>query len=164
MRTIKTIAALACILLVSCHSQPTTSVEKIEALKKQVQSDAKALQDLDDTYFPKLQQDFLYCDSLLQYLPAEQVDADFAQLNLAQAYMGQFGDVKPMMQHKMDYLLLQLDRLKSDAESHYLSDSLVLVYLETEQRVADTIHAQLEYFQTRLQGSEETFDKLKKSN
>ena len=157
-------AVLACIILLGCNSQPKTTIEKIDLLKKQVVTDADALQTIAKEDFSTLQQDFHYCDSLLQYIDAEQVKANFDQLNLTQAYILQFKEVKPVMEKKMDYLVQQLDNLKSDAESHYLSDSLVLIYLDTETKVADTLHAQVDYFKDSFHNCQKALDQMKKAN
>ena len=77
--------------------------------------------------------------------------------------MLQFMEVKPIMEKKMDYVVEQLGNLKSDAESHYLSDSLVLVYLDTENKVADTLHAQVAYFKDSFSKCQASLDQLKKS-
>ena len=166
MRTTKLtlFAVLACIILLGCNSQPKTTIEKIDLLKKQVVTDADALQTIAKEDFSTLQQDFHYCDSLLQYIDAEQVKANFDQLNLTQAYILQFKEVKPVMEKKMDYLVQQLDNLKSDAESHYLSDSLVLIYLDTETKVADTLHAQVDYFKDSFHNCQKALDQMKKAN
>lgn len=157
------ITTLICLFVVACTNQPKTTVQKIDTLKHQVMTDVKTLQKIDSEIFTKLQKDFMYCDSLLQYLTTEQVDAHFEQLNLAQAYLLQYREVKPVMDQKMDYLMEQLDHLKADAESHYLSDSLVTVYLTTETRIADTLHAQVTYFQDCLGKCQKELNKLKKS-
>jgi len=157
------IATFIYLLLAGCKSQPKTMVEKIDTLKQQVLTDANTLQKIDNEVFTKLQKDFLYCDSVLQYLSSEQVDARFEQLNLTQAYLLQYCEVKPVMEQKMDYLVEQLDHLKADAESHYLSDSLVTVYLATETCVADTLHAQVAYFQDCLGNCQKELNKMKKS-
>ena len=75
-------ATFACIILFGCNSQPKTTIEKIDLLKKQVATDAKALQAIANEDFTTLQNDFHYCDSMLQYIDAEQVKANFDQLNL----------------------------------------------------------------------------------
>ena len=158
------IAALACIVLSGCNNQPKTTIEKIDLLKKQVATDAKALQAIANEDFTTLQKDFHYCDSLLQYIDAEQVKANFDQLNLTQAYILQFKEVKPVMEKKMDYLVQQLDNLKSDAESQYLTDSLVLIYLDTETKVADTLHAQVDYFKDSFSSCQKSLNQMKKVN
>ena len=153
--------ATAFFILTGCT--PKTTSDKIEALKRQVETDAKTLQDIENKDFAKLQSDFKHCDSMLQHLNEAQVNASFETLNLTQAYLQQFKDVKPVMADKMDYLMVQLDNLKSDAESHYLSDSLVLVYLDTETKVADTLHKQVDYFQDRFHKCQNDLNTLKKS-
>ena len=158
------IAALACIVLSGCNNQPKTTIEKIDLLKKQVATDAKALQAIANEDFTTLQNDFHYCDSMLQYIDAEQVKANFDQLNLTQAYILQFKEVKPVMEKKMDYLVQQLDNLKSDAESQYLPDSLVLIYLDTETKVADTLHAQVDYFKDSFSSCQKSLNQMKKAN
>ena len=158
------IAALACIVLSGCNNQPKTTIEKIDLLKKQVATDAKALQAIANEDFTILQNDFHYCDSMLQYIDAEQVKANFDQLNLTQAYILQFKEVKPVMEKKMDYLVQQLDNLKSDAESQYLPDSLVLIYLDTETKVADTLHAQVDYFKDSFSSCQKSLNQMKKVN
>ena len=158
------IAALACIVLSGCNNQPKTTIEKIDLLKKQVATDAKALQAIANEDFTTLQNDFHYCDSLLQHIDAEQVKANFDQLNLTQAYILQFKEIKPVMEKKMDYLVQQLDNLKSDAESQYLPDSLVLIYLDTETKVADTLHAQVDYFKDSFSSCQKSLNQMKKVN
>ena len=158
------IAAIACVVMLGCTSQPKTTVEKIDLLKKQVQADALALQNIENEDYARIQKDFHYCDSMLQYLDEKQVDAHFNQLNLTQAYLLQVKEVKSIMEKKMDFVVQQLSNLKSDAESHYLSDSLVLVYLETENKVADTLHAQVEYFKDSFHKCQEKLNQMKKSS
>ena len=157
------IAVLACTLMLGCSRQPQTTIEKIDQLKELVTTDADALQTIANEDFTKLQKDFHFCDSLLQYLDAKEVETSFEQLNLTQAYILQFKEVKPIMEKKMDYVVEQLSNLKSDAESHYLSDSLVLVYLDSETKVADTLHAQVGYFKDSFRKCQESLDKMKKS-
>ena len=157
-------AFLACIILFGCNNQPKTTIEKIDLLKKQVVTDADALQTIASEDLPTLQKDFHYCDSILQYIDAEQVKANFDQLNLTQAYILQFKEVEPVMKKKMDYLLQQLDTLNSDAESSYLPDSLVLIYLGTETKVADTLHAQVDYFKDSFRNCQKALDQMKKAN
>ena len=158
------IAATACVMMLGCTSQPKTTIEKIDLLKKQVQADATALQNIANEDFARIQKDFHYCDSMLQYINDKQIGAHFEKLNLTQAYILQFKEVKPIMEQKIDYVMQQLINLKSDAESHYLSDSLVQVYLATESKVADTLHAQVKYFKDSFQKCQKSLNQLKKSN
>lgn len=155
--------ATALVWLIGCKEAPKTTSDKIDALKHRVETDAQSLQNLETKDYAKLQSDFLYCDSLLQHLSEEQVTAGFEKLNLAQAYLLQFKDIKPLMASKMDYVIVQLDRLKNDLASQYLCDSLALVYLHDERLVADTLHQQVLYFQDRFQKSQKELNTLKKS-
>lgn len=155
------VIALTCSFMVACTHQPKTLTERIDALKQQVTNDAKTLQEIESKDFATLQSDFVSCDSMLQHLPQEQVEANFEHLRLANAYLMQFSEVKPVMEQKMNYVIQQLDNLKSDAESHYLSDSLANVYFETENHVADTLHAQVEYFKDRLSSCQNTLNRMK---
>ena len=158
------------VALISCNntpeatndSKPETTIDKIESLQKQVQADSKTLNDIEANEFVTLQKDFRACDSMLQYLSEEQVNQSFEKLQLIQAYIEQFKFTKPLMQADMDTTLLQLDRLKADAESHYLSDSLVTVYLESEAEYVDRLSNQVQYFQDRFSTCEQDLDALKK--
>ena len=155
--------ALALLCLSGCQQMPKTTVDKIEALQQLVTADADALQTLESQQYNTLKSDFMTCDSMLQYLTEAQIDAGFEKLQYAQAYLLQFEMVKPIMADKMDYLATQLDRLKADLQSQYLSDSLALVYFETENRVADTLHEQILYFKDRFGQCQKDINELKKS-
>ena len=156
--------------LISCNntpeatndSKPETNIDKIESLQKQVQADSKTLNDIETNEFVTLQKDFIACDSMLQYLNEEQVEQSFEKLQLIQAYIEQFKFTKPLMQADMDTTLHQLDRLKADAESHYLSDSLVSVYLESEAEYVERLSYQVQYFQDRFNTCEQDLDAMKK--
>jgi len=143
-------------------SKPETNIDKIESLQKQVQADSKTLNDIEANVFVTLQKDFMACDSMLQYLSEEQVNQSFEKLQLIQAYIEQFKFIKPLMQADMDTTLHQLDRLKADAESHYLSDSLVSVYLESEAEYVEKLSNQVQYFQDRFSTCQQDLDALKK--
>ena len=147
-----------------CHNAPETNIEKIDNLKKQVQADAKTLSDLDAKDFVTLEKDFRLCDSMLQYQNEEQVDQAFETLRLVQAYLEQFKATKPTMQAEMDSTLLQLDRLRADAESHYLSDSLVEVYIDTETEYVTKLSNQVQYFQDRFGNCQKDLNAIKKQN
>lgn len=144
-----------------CHNAPETNIDKIDSLKKQVQTNAKTLSDLETKDFVTLEKDFMTCDSLLQYQEEEQVEKSFETLQLVQAYLEQFKDTKPVMQAEIDSTLLQLDRLKADAESHYLSDSLVEVYINTETEYVNRLSNQVQYFQDRFGNCQKDLDALK---
>ena len=145
-----------------CHNAPKTNIERIDDLKKQVQADAKTLQSIENKEFVILQKDFKACDSMLQFQSPEQVDKSFEKLQLVQAYIEQFKFTKPLMQADMDTTLHQLDRLKADAKSHYLSDSLVTVYLESEAEYVNKMSNQVRYFQDRFSTCEQDLNALKK--
>lgn len=153
--------------LMSCNNtpeadKPETNIGKIESLQQQVQADSKTLNDIEANEFVAIQRDFRVCDSMLQYLSQEQVDKSFEKLQLVQAYIEQFKFTKPLMQDDMNTTLQQLDRLKTDAESHYLSDSLVTAYLENEAKYVDKLSNQVRYFQDRFSTCEQYLDSLKK--
>ncbi|MBR4560967.1 MAG: hypothetical protein IKO23_03500 [Bacteroidales bacterium] len=145
-----------------CHSAPETNIDKIDNLKKQVQTDAKTLSNLETKDFVSLEKDFMACDSMLQYQKEEQVEKSFETLQLVQAYLEQFKVTKPVMQAEIDSTLLQLDRLKADAESHYLSDSLVEVYIDTETEYVNRLSNQVQYFQDRFGSCQKDLNALKK--
>ena len=162
-RFIFLILAVTLLSLLSCKEVPETTSEKIDALKHQVESDAMTLQNIENRDFTLLRDDFRYCDSMLQFLDSEQVDAGFEKLNITQAYLQQFVEVKPIMVSKMNYVIVQLDNLKADLVSQYVNDSLALVYLADESRVADTLHEQVLYFQDRFGKCQSELNTLKKS-
>ena len=148
--------------LAGCHNAPETNIERIDSMRKQIQTDAKTLNDLEAKDFVTLEKDFRLCDSMLQYQSEEVVDKSFETLRLVQAYLEQFKATKPMMQAEMDSTLLQLDRLKADAESHYLSDSLVEVYIDTEAEYVTRLSNQVQYFQDRFGSCQKDLKALKK--
>jgi chromosome segregation ATPase len=150
----------ALLLLVGC--QPKTDLDKIDALKKQVNKDVKALNDLNANTFVQLEKDFISCDSSLQFLPEEELDAVFEKLKLVNAYIQQFKKERPVMQAEMDSTLVRLDLLRADAETHYLADSLVADYIEDETRQVEKLSNQVEYFKDRLGNCRKDLDELKK--
>ena len=150
----------ALLLLVGC--QPKTDLDRIDALKKQVNKDVKALNDLNTNTFVQLEKDFISCDSSLQFLPEEELDAVFDKLKLVDAYIQQFKMERPVMQAEMDSTLARLDLLRADAATHYLSDSLVTVYLEDETQQVEKLNSQVEYFKDRLGNCRKDLDNFKK--
>lgn len=162
-RMIKRIAYLgwmaALILLIGC--QPTTNTGKINALKRQVETQRKTLNNLEINDFAQLERDFFACDSLLQYMHPEEVDEAFAQLRLTGAYLEQFKEVKPMMIAEMDSCLIRLNQLKADAESQYFSDSLVGVYINDETQVVNKIANQIQYFAERFGNCQKDLNQIK---
>lgn len=150
----------ALLLLVGC--QPKTDLDKIDALKKQVNKDAKALNDLNTNTFVQLEKDFIACDSSLQFLPEEELDVVFPKLQLVDAYIQQFKETRPVMQAEMDSILARLDLLRADAATHYLADSLVAIYLEDETQQVEKLSNQVEYFKDRLGNCRKDLDSFKK--
>jgi len=146
-------------LLASC--QPKSDLNKIDALKKQVKTDVKALNDLNTNTFFQLEKDFYSCDSALQYLPEEQLDKAFQKLQLVDAYIQQFKETRPIMQAEMDSTLLRLDLLRADAKTHYLSDSLVAVYIDAETQQVEKLSNQVAYFKDRLGNCRKDLDDFK---
>ena len=149
-------------LLLACSCQ--SKKEPIQQLQDQLTSDSIALHQLQDQYQERLWADFRWCDSMLQYIPKEQLVSDyFEDLNLAQAYLSQFDEMLPVMQRTISYTRRQLSNLKNDLETHYLSDSLAAVYLQDEAAVVDTLHHRVLYFQDRLSQQDESLSSTKKS-
>jgi hypothetical protein len=66
------------------------------------------------------------------------------------------------MRADMDSTLIQLDNLKSDIETHYLSDSLATVYLDMETQHVTLLNNQVEYFKDRLGSCNKTMKDFKK--
>ena len=152
------IAAL--ILLIGC--QPKTDLDKIDALKKQVNKDLKTLNDLNDNSFVQLEKDFIYCDSSLQFLPEKELDAVFPKLQLVDAYIQQFKETRPVMQAEMDSTLARLDLLRADAATHYLADSLVATYVEDETQQVERLSSQVAYFKDRFDNCRKELEGFKK--
>ena len=126
----------ALLLLVGC--QPKTDLDRIDALKKQVNKDVRALNDLNTNTFVQLEKDFISCDSSLQFLPEEELDAVFEKLKLVDAYIQQFKMERPVMQAEMDSTLARLD-------------------LQVEK-----LNSQVEYFKDRLGNCRKDLDNFKK--
>lgn len=149
----------ALLLFVGCQSK--TDLDRIDALKKQVKTEAKALDDLNANTFVQLEKDFVSCDSALQYLPKETLDDAFQKLQLVDAYIQQFKKERPAMQAEMDSTLLRLDLLRADAEIHYPSDSLITVYINAETQQVEKLSNQVAYFKDRLGSCRKDLDEFK---
>ncbi len=150
----------ALLLLVGC--QPKTDLDRIDALKKQVNKDVKALNDLNTNTFVQLEKDFISCDSSLQFLSEAELDAAFPKMQLVDAYLQQFKETQPIMQAEMDSTLARLDMLRADAKTHYFADSLVALYLEDETQQVEKLSSQVEYFRDRLGNCRKDLDSFKK--
>ena len=140
------------LLLLFASCQPKSDLSKIDALRKQVNKEAKVLNDLNTNAFMQLEKDFIACDSSLQYLSEEQLDVVFPKLQLVDAYIQQFKETRPIMQAEMDSTLVRLDLLKKDAATHYLTDSLVAAY---------KLSSQVAYFKDRLGSCRKELDVIK---
>ena len=162
--TLRLAFLLAAIMLVApcCKQKSNPTTQQIELVKRQVSADREALHEIESVAYPQLENDFYRCDSMLQYVDQEIAAQQFDKLNLAKAYLIQFQETLPRMQADIDSSLLQLDRLEADANSHYLSDSLVLVYLQEEKDIANRLHEQVLYFKDRLGNSRKELDILSK--
>ena len=147
---------MACI---ACQSRK----EPFAQLQEQLKQDSIALDQLQDNYQNRLQEDFQWCDSMLLYVPEEHVNEYFDILNLAQAYLRQFNEMLPVMRHDHAYIRQQLRDLQDDLNTHYISDSLGVVYLNDETASADTLHNRVLYFQDRLSTQDQALQSLKKS-
>lgn len=154
-------ALLVGLLLAGCQTAPTTDLEKVEALKKQVQTDAQTLEQLKTNEFVQLERDFLAYDSLLQYMHPETVDEVFQDLQLTKAYIEQFKMEQPNIKADIDSTLYRLNCLSKDIASHYLSDSLASVYIDDESQHAEVLNNQVDYFKDRLGKCQDELKTLK---
>ena len=125
--------------------------------------DSITLNEMQVKYQDRLQADFLWCDSMLQFVPETKVDDYFETLNLAQAYLHQFNTYLPVMRYDLSFIQQQLKALQNDIETHYISDSLAMEYLSDEAASADTLHNRVIYFQDRLSSQDKALQSLKKS-
>lgn len=100
---------------------------------------------------------------MLQYLPEEKIEESFEVLNLAHAYLSQFDEMLPVMQHDLSYTQQQLVNLKNDIDTHFINDSLATIYLADETAVADTLHNRILYFQDRLSRQDKELKTLRKT-
>ena len=161
MTSFRNLLALAFLLLacIACQSRK----EPIAQLLEQLKQDSIALDKLQYNYQDRLQEDFQWCDSMLLYVPKEHVNEYFDILNLAQAYLRQFNEMLPVMRRDHAYIRQQLRNLQNDLSTHYISDSLGMVYLNDETASADTLHHRVLYFQDRLSTQDQALQSLKES-
>ena len=150
-------------LLLACLSCQSRKEEPIAQLQEQLSRDSVSLSKIQQQYPENIRANFFWCDSMLQYLPEEQVRKCFPVLNLAQAYLTQFDEMLPVMQHDISYTRQQLVRLQNDIDTQYLSDSLATAYLDDEAAVADTLHNRILYFQERLSSQDQELKSLRKT-
>ena len=121
------------------------------------------LSEIQRKYPDNIRENFHWCDSMLQYLPEEDVESYFETLNLAQAYLTQFDEMLPVMQHDLSYTRQQLVNLKNDIDTHFINDSLAAIYLADETAVADTLHHRILYFEDRLSNQDKELKALHKT-
>lgn len=159
MKNTLIIGVFLAIAFSACQSNQS-AISEISKLQKQIATDTKELEILESKDFAELQKNYLFCDSMLQYAPSDQLDSYFQTLNLAQAYLLQFDEVRPIMAKKFDYSKSQLESLKKDIKSNYINDSLANVYLLSEKQAADTLHAQIAYFKERFNGQKSELNTL----
>ena len=160
------IAAVSVLLLtlVSCGNRTeTASPRSIPQLQEQVRNDSATLQILQERYQEPLHNDFMWCDSMLAFVPKDQLSDCFEKLNLAQAYLTKFNDMVPVMRRDIAYIQKQLVSLQNDIDTHYISDSLAQVYLQDETASADTLHYRIIYFQDKLEQQSKELQSLKKT-
>ena len=151
------------LLLASCGSRTDqSSARSIPDIRAQLKKDSIALQQLQDRYQTPLWEQFRWCDSMLAFVPQEQVNTYFDVLNLTQAYLNQFDETLPVMRNDLAFIQQQLNLLQNDLETHYLSDSLANEYLIDEKAAADTLHYRVRYFEDRLSQQEKALRKVQK--
>ena len=147
---------LACL---SCQSRK----EPIAQLKEQLCRDSVTLSKIEQQYPESIRTNFEWCDSMLQYIPQEQINDYFETLNLAQAYLNQFDEMLPVMKRDLSYSRQQLTYLQHDLDTHYVEDSLAQAYIADETAVVDTLHYRIIYFQDRLSKQDQELKALRKT-
>lgn len=144
----------------ACQSK---KAESIPQLLRQLEKDGMALEKIQQQYPERMQANFRWCDSMLQFIPEEQIDECFDVLNLAQAYLQQFNEMLPVMENTLSYTKQQLSNLQSDIDTRYINDSIAAIYLKDEIAVADTLHNRILYFQDRLSQQDKELISLKET-
>lgn len=144
----------------ACQSK---KAESIPQLLRQLEKDDAALEKIQQQYPARIQTNFRWCDSMLQFIPQEQIDECFDVLNLAQAYLRQFNETLPVMKHTLSYTKQQLINLQNDIDTEFINDSLAAIYLNDEIAVADTLHHRILYFQEKLSEQDKELQSLRKS-
>lgn len=166
----KTLVKTAFILIVfsmfaftGCTNKPSTPspAERLENLQQQVDNDIVAYQNFEANDFENLRTSFIRIDSELGSIAPQEVQSYYEKLNLAQAYLQQFLEVKTSLKNKLDYSKKQLTDLQYDLENAMINDSLFSVYFERETIAADTLHNQILYFKDRFGSCQKELDALK---
>ncbi|MCQ2302764.1 MAG: hypothetical protein MJZ94_09105 [Bacteroidales bacterium] len=166
----KTLVKTAFILIVfsmfafiGCTNKPSTPspTERLANLQQQVDNDIVAYQNFEANDFENLRTSFIRIDSELGSIAPQEVQSYYEKLNLAQAYLQQFLEVKTSLKNKLDYSKKQLTDLQYDLENAMINDSLFSVYFERETIAADTLHNQILYFKDRFGSCQKELDALK---
>ena len=161
MTSFRNIITALFLLLAFCTCQGRK--EPFAQLHDQLSRDSVTLAKIERQYPESIRTNFQWCDSMLQYVPKEDINSYFETLNLAQAYLRQFDEMLPLMRNTISYTRRQLVNLKNDLDTHYLSDTLADVYLADETAVADTLHYRVLYFQDRLSHQDKLLKDLRKT-
>lgn len=146
-----------------CSNKPSTpdADGPLTSLQQQVDDDLAAYHELEAQDFANLRASFIDIDSKLDAVKPEKVQGYFETLNLTQAYLQQFMEMKSSLRRKLDYSKQQLVDLQFDLEHDKINDSLFNVYLERESIAADTLHHQIRYFKERFGACQKELDALK---
>ncbi len=159
------VSVLSTIVMTGCNNTPSTPTagptDRLAILQQQVDNDIAAFQDFAANDFINLRTSFMDIDTKLGSVSPDDIQGCFDKLNLAQAYLQQFMEVKPALQRKLDYSKKQLEDLQFDLENEKINDSLFNVYLERETIAADTLHNQILYFKDRFGACQKELDALK---
>ncbi len=163
VKTVLVIAVFSALAFNGCTNKTSapSPAERLTNLQQQVDNDIVAFQDFEANDFVKLKTSFMNIDSQLGSVDPNIVQGYFEKLNLAQAYLQQFMEVKPSLKSKLDYSKKQLTDLQFDFENEMINDSLFNVYLERETIAADTLHNQILYFKDRFGSCQKELDALK---
>lgn len=148
---------------IGCTNKPSTPspTERLANLQQQVDNDIVAYQNFEANDFENLRTSFIRIDSELGSIAPQEVQSYYEKLNLAQAYLQQFLEVKTSLKNKLDYSKKQLTDLQYDLENAMINDSLFSVYFERETIAADTLHNQILYFKDRFGSCQKELDALK---
>lgn len=150
-------------LLLAGSACQSKKAESIPQLLRQLDKDSKTLEKIQQQYPDRIRTNFRWCDSMLQFIPEEQIDEYFDVLNLAQAYLQQFDEMFPVMENTLSYTRKQLNNLQNDIDTRYINDSIAAIYLKDEIAVADTLHNRILYFQERLSQQDKELVSLKET-
>ncbi len=135
----------------------------VDLLLDRLTNDSLVLQQIRNEYPERMWKDFRWCDSMLQYVPEQQIRVFFDTLNLTQAYLSQFEEMLPGMQDGISYSRQQLTSLKNDIDTQFISDSLATIYLKDENAAIEILHNRILYFQDRFSRQDKALSHTKES-